>query len=252
MFPFSFWKNNAPPFDPGTLNPTTWYRTNYTGTPWVPTPGGGSSGTNGNLTAMAGLPALVGPALNGLTPGSFAGVESMANTATSSAVLLTPMQTTNMATAIVLFEKGASAAPAADFWLDAQVLVDDLGNWGMGISSSGFEVAGYSFGVKHPSGWAAIANGEWGMGVFQFDGTLAGGRITGRLYKASGQTALTCSPLANYIAMGTRLQVGRNYNGSAFAVADIAEVLTFDTLLSLANLNNVRNYMNTRYGLTLA
>jgi len=253
-FPFSFWKNSAPPtppFDPGTLNPTGWYRASYGGVPWLPTPGGGTSGVNGNMVTLSSAP-TVGAALNGLTPASFDGTKGLVNTSTpNAATFVTPMNGT-YATAIVLFKRGTSAAPAVNFYDDAQLLTDDFGNWGLGISSSGFQIGGYSFGVNHPSGWVAIPEGQWGMGVFQFDGARIGGDVNGRLYRPGGVTDLVCSPLANWIGVGTAMRIGQSYNGAAKINGDVAEVLTFAYKLTVAQLNRIRDYANSRYGLSLA
>lgn len=214
---------------PVNLNLNGWWRADYE-LPWASQPSAGASGKerpliiNGNDGPVAGTP------VNGFVPASFDGVEEM---------LGSPVEFT----VIVLAKATAASAPAANYYDEPGLYTDDGG----GFTALTFTSSGVRAGISAPStnqtAFIAQPTGQWFMAAMRYDGAQLRARVNST---DTAPVAVNDSPVPLYPP-----RVGANYSYTSFFKGDILEVLRAPIALSDAELDGVRGYFNSRYGLTL-
>jgi hypothetical protein len=247
MIPFGFMKRNATAtFDPATLSLTGWWRadsaTGYTAGSWLANASAGSSGSNGNMTQATGAnqPA-VGSALNGHNPPDGDG----SNDSLANANALSTFIGASAFTYCVLFNADTAVAdPGAGNRWNAPTLLADASGWS-GCSFTAGGVHGYAYGTNSAELTIACATGGWHL--FQVTGA-ASGTVRGRVDSGGFSTVATGVTLVSVMTalLGCFARGGTNcFDGR------IAEIMTANTVLSDTNLDNIKSYVNTRYGLSL-
>lgn len=232
----------AAAFDPATLSLDGWYRASFGGDPWTPTASAGSSGSNGNLIAVAAAPPTVGTSVNSLDPATFNGTTQALSTGTAAT---TDLITAASLTVVMLIKASAATAIAADFYSDPALMTDGSGNWGLVFTDGGVR-AGTFVGSTHQTTSIALATGVWALAAMRYDGA----NIKCRVSQASGTTDATPVASGNPTLVAAPYW-GRNYAGAAFFAGDVLEIMTSKSVLSDANLASLTGYANSRYGLSL-
>jgi len=222
-------------FTPSSLAPTGWWRANFPGVPWPPTPSAGTSGANGNLTVHNGA-VVAGVAQNARIPGSFGGAADLLN-----ATAVTTLVTKPAGTILALVKTNAAAAPAPNPYDDPAVYVDGNADLALTFTTSGWGAVAYDGAFK--TAYKATATGAYHLVMMRWDSVNLG--ITVDDYTGEVQTA--CGVLTVLIGSGI---VGEG-NGGGFLNMDLLELLTFNTKLSNADFVRIKTYCNVRYGLTL-
>lgn len=233
----------AAPFVLADLTPELYFKAPFGGVPWVPTTPGD---THGNLInyGAAGTEPTVGPAVSGsLTPARMSGVLQALKSGTSGAPTAA-LGTGSGAFTIVAFVQllSTQVAPGADYITDPAILTDEGGYWGLVTSTSGIRAGIYDSAYRNTP-QIALATGVWAMAVMRYDGT----NIKCRVSQPSGTTDATPTA-AGARVMGATLSVGPGYTPTAYAHLDMAELATWKSALTDANLVSIRDYLNTTYG----
>ncbi len=253
-------------FDPGTLNPNGWWRADFPAppNPWLPSPGGGSSGTNGNLVASAAFGPNQGTAVNGRIPALVTGSGGTGATAgpLKSVAAASTFINPNAITVIIIAKySGAPAAPAANYYDDVAFASDgpnsNGGNWAITLSSAGVRAGmftGTSGTVQTPS--VPLATDTYAVMCYRLDRTASTtDALRLRVYTAGGgivDVNGSTGPF-NPLNVGNFLELMQNYVAAAPLPGSVLDVLTFATVLSDTDLDNVAlDYANARYALGFA
>lgn len=226
-------------FSPATLTLTGWWRS-YAGTsPWNGTASAGSSGSNTWTGAGGSLPAN-GTALNGKSTALFDGTnDEMTASGTPTTYLSTSAWTIS-----VLVRLSSAAAPGVNVYDNAALLTDGNAAFGADVSSSGFKAHIYDGGAYYETAWTAAGTGSYHLLQAYYDGTNIYHRVDSGSWSAGTASGAISGLAASFF-------LGRNWNGGAFLAGTIAEVITASSVISRANLDNVKAYVNTRYNLSL-
>ena len=230
-------------FDPATLALTGWWRASFASSPWA---GNASAGTSaGRDLSEATNPPAVGAALNGLTPADFDGTNDILSSAEDSDTFFD--QNAQSVIALVYLDvAGVADFPSAPYQENTITGSDGAGDWGLSLSSA----SGVRFwrqlilGLAYNSVTAPISTGAWHLIECKYDGLILSLRVD------SGTWQTTLNVLANTLA-GTDQNVGFGLSLSAFFNGKVAELMFSDLALSDANMDNIKNYINARYALSL-
>lgn len=225
-------------FSPAQLNLTEWHRASYTGAPWV---GNASSGTSASRDATLGvnpgnLAPTSGAAVNGRTPALFTRSQKQD---LYSPVSNTTLFNTSAGTFICLAKTTTQQAPSGFNYGDGNLLTDpNNAETTAGITSSGFAACLYDGAYKRTSA-IALANDTWGACEMFFDGSTLSARVNG-----GTASSTACGPW-------TPVNPSQPYMGWGYVInyfdGSILEWITSPTVISLANRNKIRSYLNTRY-----
>lgn len=228
-------------FDPATLGLTTWHRGSYGGPPWVGTPSAGISGTD-PMTTIGSDPA-VGAALNGYATASFDGVANRLQAARLNSVCFSGTGT------IWFLFYGVGPPPLAPLGTYARGnIFTDPAN---AETTFGFVTVGATPSV-HACIYAgayvphsvACTSDAWHLAFCRFDGTNLGIKID-----SAAWNSVACgnwTPLVPSVQ-----QYGAAYTGACYFPGLLEETATIDRALSDGECDNVRSYVNARYGLAL-
>lgn len=226
-------------FDPATLALTGWWRASFTASPWTPTASAGSSGANGNL-AEATNPPTSGTAQNGFNPAAFDGINQVLTSANNFSTFVTG----GAGSIWVLFYATAAAADAgAGLRIGNPGLVfQDTGGttFGIGYSDAGVTVAYYDGAYEELVIAASLNN--YHLAQVKWDSTNLKMRVDSGARSSIAAAAMTLS--ANPIV------VGKNYT-TGYQACRVLEVGTINSALSDADEDNIKSYVNSRYGLAL-
>lgn len=228
----------APPvFDPATLPLTLWFR-DYAGAPWAGTASAGSSGTRSFISA--GSDPSVG-ALGGHGVAVFDGVAN--NMLLSGFTNWDDLINDNAATVIALTK--SNIAPAHAVWFsDPTVITTPDQIFGVSFSDAGSQLGTYD-GATFGELDVPMAPGGYHAMQFTHDGVNFRGRVDsgGFSTQAKGATAS--------LTLEASAQLGKSSAGAVFWNGDIVELMIADSVLSDADLDNIKSYFNARYGLAL-
>ncbi|HZM26945.1 MAG TPA: hypothetical protein VFB89_06290 [Gemmatimonadales bacterium] len=231
----------APVFDPATLVLSAWWRANYVTPPWGQNASAGTSGGNDPLDEATDYPTS-GTAVNGLTPAAFNGSTQFLGTAGAFSTYATDtaysgwvlMKVTSISTDI--------AAPSLydnnNVWSNGPyaglVLRDSTGT----KSATLFHFDGAQQGVS-----TAIATGAWTLVQWKYDGTNIKIRTNGGSYSstAAGTLGDLTAPFL----------VSQAYDGTKSFTGSILEIGLSLGVISDANFDNIKSYVNSRYALAL-
>lgn len=214
--------------NPATLSLTQWVRS-YSGAPWNGVASAGTSGSGSNDLVSTGSPPTVGASLNGYGTALFSGAETLEadgtlntyidNTAGSGWVLIYPNVTdgdiwvTNTLTAFGLYMQSGQV-----------YLIHDSSDANVAISASSWQLVTWRFN-------ASILE----IGVNTIPGA-AGGVSSSAI---SGTVDLSDVPTMGGSSIIANLD------------ARVAELGITDSFLSNSRFNDIKSYVNVRYGLGL-
>ena len=229
-------------FNPATLSLTGWWRGPFRQSPWVGQISAGGSGGR-DLTEAANAPSA-GTALNGIAPAAFNGTNDE----------LTPGGTTETyynnnaysgwalvkINAITTDEVHESTGYAND-----QIIAGTAGYTGVSLRSTGPTVGLWHFDGAQKAASTAIATGSWQLVQWKYDGTNLKIRVN------SGAWASAAAGNIDATGMTQVMRPGRNYNGTAYTDIEIADLALTDSALSDGTFDNIKSYINARYGLAL-
>lgn len=227
----------AATFDPATLALTGWWRASYAGTPWVGTASAGTSGSR-NASEATNAPA-VGTALNGYDTADFeeadfdyldtATVGTLFTAAAGSCAFLIRAESVRA--------DQAAAYDESAIWLDGSTQT-----CGLFIAASGVRAGGYNGGWNYTA-YQALATSTWGLAQMRWNGTNLESRVNGGAWQTVACGNLTTSGM---------VQLGRNsVNAAGYFDGLMAEVMTAASRLSDDDFDDIRSYVNARYGLSL-
>jgi hypothetical protein len=228
-------------FDPATLAPTGWWRISFSGSPWTGTASAGTSGSN-NLTEATNPPTATGT-LNGFTLADFDGT----NDILGGGAFTTYYDADGYSGWALVFVDAITTNSGSSFLNDA--IVSDSGGiheiylTDNGAGTVNVGISHYN-GTTEPLATATFATGAWKLVQWKYDGTNIKIRVNGGAWSSTAAGG-------NLDASGANLRVGGNYNGTIFTDQKIAEVGLADLVISDADFDNIKSYVNSRYGLSL-
>ncbi len=158
---------------------------------------------------------------------------------------------------------GLNDADRLDGTLDAALAQE--GTFFIVARETSLETSGYLFSFDNDDAPFDLGFGFGGNSIEQWDGSSAIeiGTISDSVFNIYALRKSATGPATatwkNGTAGGTRVSsknstsanffIGNDSGGNPYD-GDIAEIIVYDTALSTANLNNVGNYLETKYGLT--
>lgn len=222
-------------FTPSSLAPTGWWRANFPGVPWPPTPSAGTSGAAGDLTVHNGA-VVAGTAQNARIPGNFGGAADLLN-----ATLITALVTKPAGTILALVKANVAAAPAANPYDDPAVYHDGNADLCLTFTTLGWGAVAYDGAYK--TAYKATATGAYHLVMMRWDGVNLGITVD----DTPGEVQTPCGVLTVLVGSGI---VGQG-NGGGFLNMDLLELMTFNTTLNNADFIRIKTYCNIRYGLSL-
>lgn len=242
MRPFAFWSaSGAPPaFDMTALALSGWWRADYAGSPWTPTASAGTSGSNGNLTEGTNPPSVGTPALNGLDTADFDGTNDQISPGGNAGTFFDAEAFSGW----ILFNADAVDTDSATTYAnDCLITTGPSAYFIVYLRSSG------EIGIRFVASGEAIVTstftiGVWTLVQWKYDGVNIKLRVDGGTWESTACTGVFGDP-------SNTLHFGRNYAPDAFFDGQIAEIGLADIVLSDGNFNNIKAYVNTRYGLAL-
>ncbi len=219
---------DAPIFDPATLSLTLWLKKNYTAAPWVGNASAGTSGSNDATTSTTDPSAASGDA-------NFDGTDD-------SLLLEGTLDTYFNAGAwsfAVLFNADTAGAVGADTYEDNNLFSDGGGTFfAVGFNSSGVRTGVFSGGYVNTL-HLACATGGWHLYQVKGNGTNMFHRLD-----SGAWTSIACG---NIGGMTNQPFLGSNYSGKNFD-GKVRAVFASDTVLSDANFDSIKSYVNATYG----
>jgi hypothetical protein len=237
----------AATFDPATLALTGWWRASFASSPWTPTASAGTSGSNGNL-AEATNPPAVGTALNGYDSADFDGTNDALTSAATIADLINADSYSGWAL-IRANAIGTSATDAAPYDNDPITTTNAQQHFGLALTTNG----GDRIQVYHNDGvsWKTVPSLTISTATpvlvqFRYDGTDIEARIDSGAYQSVAAGNVSAAVLD-----GDLMVFGGPSFASAFADLNVWEYGVSDQTFSDADFDNVKDYINARYGLAL-
>jgi hypothetical protein len=230
----------APAGFPSTLPLTGWWRSSYSGSPWVGMASAGMS-KGRDLAELTNAP-VVSTALNGFTPAGFDGM----NDKLGSSLPITSYVSPAAWEVHGIFSADSAIPYVAAVPYSFPALISSTGavafvSFYVAFSSAGV-MAGHYDGATFKEVVSACGTG--GLHAFQawFDGA------TLNLIVDGGAPAAPVAAGPATFPVGTMVNVGANHNNTAMFDGRIVELLTSDKLLGAGGRAGVRAYFNTRYG----
>ncbi len=225
-------------FDPSSLALTGYWRADFAGAPWPGTPSAGSSGTP-SLDAGGPGPGT-GAAQNGKIPADFNGTTQYL----AGAVLSTFLAAASWSCWFLVYARTAVPDPGPGLRVSAPALASDAGAYFVvAFTDSGvsFEMAD---GISAASTLTvACATGGWHLVQCSYDGT--------DLWLRVDSGAASTETYGNVGALTNPLRVGSNWDVSALFDGKMLELGFSDSTLPQATFDNIKSYVNARYGLLL-
>lgn len=230
-------------FTPASLSLTGWWRDFAAATPWVGTASAGSSGSN-NLTEATNRPSA-GATLNGQATADFDGT----NDQFVGAALSTFYTTTAYSGWALVYIDAINTAGTADPGNSNDCIVCSAGTGAhlVRLSSTGPIVTHYLLNNLGGNATvsATITTGAWNLIQWKYDGT----NIKIKVNSAAWVSAAVGG--ASAFSLAANLGVGKNPNGDNWYDGKMAEMGLADSVISDGNFDSIRQYCNTRYGLSL-
>ena len=226
----------APPFDPATLSLTGWWR-DFAGLSWSGTASAGNSGSH-SLSSVGSDPSVGSLAGNGV-----AVFDGVTNYITYAAVP-TDLFNNSALTWSALIKTNSLPTAGGHAYADATIMCDNTtANLALGVSTSGARVAIDDGAAWNDTPQSAFSNATWTSVQVTYDGATLKCRTNNNTWQtmASGPPSL---------GGAGNLSIGFNGFGVHF-VGSMADIITSNTVLSVANLDNIRSYYNTRYGVSV-
>ncbi len=223
-------------FNPATLDLSGWWRASFSESPWVGTASAGSSGSR-DLTEATNPP-VTGAAVNGLVPADFDGTNDVLTNATAISTLLSASAWSMWA----LVNLDAINTNNADVWLNDPILCDTGAFWGVHLKSGG-TVHAFQWDGASKSVSETISTGAWALVQAKYNGT----NLLLRVNSGSWQSAAA----GNISTLTGTLRAGVTPTGGHALDGRIAEIGIADLVISDADFDNIKSYVNSRYALSL-
>lgn len=230
----------APPaFDPATLALTGWWRGSFAASPWVGTASAGSSSTNDATEATN--PPAVGSDLNGYDSADFDGTNDLLSADGTMADYINA--TAYSAWALVYID--AIATDSGTIYQNDPPMADSGAYWGAYLQSTGPMVVVYHNGLTiEGTATVSITTGAWALIQWKYDGTDLSVRVNSGAWDSMAVDELRAAGLT------TTLQHGHNYNVAWFNGRAV-DLGVADTAFSDGTFDDIKDYVNDRYGLAL-
>lgn len=229
---------SAAAFDPATLSLTGWWRASFAASPWVGVASAGSSGSR-DLTEATNPPA-VGSALNSHASADFDGTNDKIGTALTAA----DFTDVNAYSGWVLFQADAIGTNSAEgtAYENDPLIRNGNSNFGVTLRSSP-QVQVWHFDGAWKAAEVTIATGTPQLVRFKYDGT--------NIKVSVNSGAYTSRAVGNMSAGTAAMSLGGESFAATFFNGRIWDVALTDQVLSDADLDNVKAYINARYALAL-
>lgn len=241
-FSSMMWANSGGPgvLDPATWTPTSWWRVAYAGPNWT------GEASAGSIVASPGTSPAVGAALNGFNTADFNGTTHHLNATLSTAPFVTGASTAG--TAWALFNADTATADAAAYYNNPVIIGDTSGSahWALAFSTAGF-IAGALLGGGYRRAATACGTSGWHLGMARFS-VAAGVQVR---VDSGAWTAFSPNTAGMTFGGGTGFRIGGNYTAGILFDGRIADVGTDDVIRSDGECDQLKTYINTRYGLAL-
>jgi hypothetical protein len=223
-----------------TLTLTGLWRGSFAGAPWVGTASVGGSGSQ-NLASGGSAP-TAGTTLNGYAPAAFNGsTQSLTN---ASGLVSTSAY---FVWALVYIGSIATGDQAHAFNNDS-IFMDTNGVFGIALSNNKVVGGGNCVQFYHYDGTehiteVALSTSVYALLQMRYDGTNFRSKVnSGTVQVVATNNLTSLSPVIN---------VGCNYSSSHFLNGRIMELGFMNTAESDTRFNDIRSYVNLRYGLSL-
>lgn len=225
-------------FTPASLSLTGWWRAAYTGSPWTPTASAGASGSNGDLTS--GSPPSANHIVNGYTAANFDAVNDFLSAA---GTLDTFINANSWSCAFLIYADSVPTDPGngARFAV-ANIAADSGAYFVIAHTTSGISLE-MADGGPASTLTVPCSTGEWHLVQIKYDGANLYLRVDDGVWASQAD--------GNIASLVNALHFGRNYNASALWDGKILEIMFSDTVLSDSTFDNILDYMELRYNLTL-
>lgn len=224
-------------FDPATLALTAWWRASYTASPWVGTASAGSSGSR-DLTEATNPPS-VGSALNGFTPADCDGSNDILTNATT----LTNYITNTAYFGWCLFMFDAATGGTGTFG-SPNLIADNAGFWGVAVydDTGTKKIDAWHWDGSAKRSTDTISTGAWTLVCWRYDGT----NIRLKVNSASVQV----NAAGSVSTLTGTMEAANGFSGFYFD-GKIAEIGLMASAESDARFDDIKAYINNRYGLSL-
>jgi Pectate lyase superfamily protein len=230
-----------PAFNPASLSLTGWWRSYGGSSPWSGSTSASSSSSNALTEATH--PPSAGAVQNGKTTANFNGTNSKLTGAAMSTYFSSTAFSGWVLVNIDAIHTSGLTLPANS---NDQILCSHgTGVWSLILNATGPAVTHYisdAGGANHGA-TTPLATGTWQLVQFRFDATNVGIRVNGNAWVQSACPSI--------FSVTPTIDVGMNVNADHFLDGRIVEVGLASTKLSEADFENVRTYINDRYGLAL-
>ena len=179
----------------------------------------------------------MGAAINGFNPASFDGVNDCLN----SPVIESSLFSAPAGSIAILYKTNATVA-AVGVVIDDPALISGAGGYfAAGINTTGPRAVLYDVGYK--SIQITASAGTWHLFQMKWDGSNLKARVDSNTWSTA-----SCGNMGD---LTSAVLVGSNYNKAAFFSGLIGELLTAAVVISDADFNDIKSYVNTRYALSL-
>lgn len=242
---FPIWALTAPDasvYDPAVLPLTLWLRASFSASPWVGTASAGNSGTH-DVTEATNPPTAGsgGTLVNALAPAIFDGTNDILVGTTTSTYLSVSAYTH---VALIKVSSVIATTPGSP-QVDDQVFADQASWAGLRVfdASGTIKASGwhYDTGYKSPTG--LTVGTAWAMVSTTFNGST----ISTDVNNSGAPSTVTA---ANAGGLSGTFTMGRSQSGS-FPAFSILELMAAQSVISGANLSNIKSYFNSRYALSI-
>lgn len=221
-------------FDPSSMNLTGWFRTDFSGAPWVGVASSGSSGSK-SLVHSATDP-TAGPTINGKTPANYT-----SNATLTDSTAITSYVSTSASGIAGLINATSAASPSGNTYDDPAIFRDTNADYGVTYTTDGVRLFAYDGSYKEVH--ASVSTGSWHAFFAWHDGT----HLNLQIDSGSPVTPVSCNTLA--ILTGSIVS-GQGYGG-VYIDMSVAELITSQSAWSGTDISNLLDYFNGRYGLSL-
>lgn len=228
---------------PGTLPLTAWLRSDYSAGSWLGSYSAASAGANHFIEATGANQPSVGASLNGYPTVDFDGTNDKLTGPSvfpSSALILASFSIWWLFNA-----DSAVADPGAAAPYNAPG-IDDTSGAGLAI---GYCAAGVRAGYYDGSTWNSVAQaastGSWHLARIRSDGTKIELSVDSNAFTSVARGTLNGAGVTAF-----PLRIGTAYNGSFFN-GRMAEIGMAKEALSDEVFDNIKSYINSKYGLSL-
>lgn len=231
--------------DPATLGLTGWWRASYAGSPWNGTASAGGSGAR-NL-AEATNPPTVGAAVNGFTPADYVPADS--DVLRMTGFTLDTFVNNNAGSMFVVFRPDVASAPVGagtasePYEQPAIVSTTAGGHWHLAYNTDGLTAGIFDSAYRIVT--VACAAAAWHLACMTVNGSQL------RLRVDSGSFSSTAIGNIHAGGMPLTMHTGSNYGETARFDGKILELGFADSVLSDATFDQIKAYVNARYGLAL-